>query len=185
MEKTILEVLQTYQPKDQQEEKDLAVMIDALYTQNPSFFMRENPFHFTASAIVVNQDKSKVLFAFHRIYQSWAWLGGHADGNQNLLEVAKKEVKEESGVQHLSLYINEPSSIEILDVPEHVKHGKKVASHKHMNVTYLFIASEEESLRVNEEENRAVAWLPIESLEQFVSEKEMLPIYQKSLRLLK
>lgn len=54
-------------------------------------------FHFTTSAWVVNPSKTKVLMVYHNIFDSWAWIGGHADGNLNLLEVVKKEILEETG----------------------------------------------------------------------------------------
>ena len=33
---------------------------------------------------------------YHNIYNSWSWLGGHADGETDLLAVALREVKEEA-----------------------------------------------------------------------------------------
>lgn len=52
----------------------------------------------TASAWVVNKDRSKVLMIYHNIYNSWSWLGGHADGETDLLAVAIREVREEAGI---------------------------------------------------------------------------------------
>lgn len=48
--------------------------------------------------------------AYHKIYDSWAWLGGHADGERDLLKVAVKEVKEESGVVHVRPLLDNPFS---------------------------------------------------------------------------
>ena len=50
------------------------------------------------SAWIVNLDRTKVLMAYHNIYQSWAWLGGHADGNPDVRQVIRKEIEEESGL---------------------------------------------------------------------------------------
>mgnify|MGYP002237558723 CR=1 FL=1 len=52
----------------------------------------------TASAWVVNKDRSKVLMIYHNIYNSWSWLGGHADGETDLLAVAIREVREEAAL---------------------------------------------------------------------------------------
>ena len=77
------EVLMSYVPYNEQEERDLMLLIAALYEEG--VFTRENEFmHFTASGWVVNKDKSKVLMAYHKVYDSYAWLGGHADGEEDL-----------------------------------------------------------------------------------------------------
>ncbi len=55
--------------------------------------------HFTASAFVLNESHDKILGIYHKIYQSWGWVGGHADGNADLLAVAVKEVQEETGLR--------------------------------------------------------------------------------------
>ena len=90
--------LEAYQPWNEQEEKDRALIMNWI-RQYPDAFDRENPVaHVTASGWVINQDGSKVLMAYHRIYDSWAWLGGHADGETDLLSVALREVREESGL---------------------------------------------------------------------------------------
>ena len=44
--------------------------------------------HMTASAWVVNPGRTKVLMVYHNIYKSWSWLGGHANNEQDLLQVA-------------------------------------------------------------------------------------------------
>ena len=68
--------------------------------------------HMTVSAWITDQDRKMVLMAYHNIYDSWAWLGGHADGNADLKEVIVKEIREESGLKdarsvsytHLDVY---------------------------------------------------------------------------------
>lgn len=88
--------LEEYQPCNEQEDKDKQVMLKYINTFD-DVLTRNNEFgHFTASAWVVNQEKTKVLMIYHNIYQSWAWTGGHADGKENLLEVAVRELKEET-----------------------------------------------------------------------------------------
>ena len=54
--------------------------------------------HMTASSWIVNEDYTKVLMIYHNIYNSWAWTGGHADGDEDLLHVAVKEAREETGL---------------------------------------------------------------------------------------
>ena len=114
--------------------------------------------HMTASAWVVNRERTKVLMAYHNIYHSWSWLGGHADGERDLLKVAVREVMEESGLKQVRPVAEEVYSLEILTVDGHVKRGVYVPSHLHLNVTYLLEADEHGQLRVKEDENSGVAW---------------------------
>ena len=152
------EQLRRYFPCNEQEERDRALLLDALENA-PNIFTRENRFlHFTASAWVTNARFDRVLMAYHRIYDSWAWLGGHADGERDLLAVALREVREESGVTNVRPAAEDIFSLEVLTVDGHEKRGVYVSSHLHLNVTYLLIADESEKLTVRPEENSGVAW---------------------------
>ncbi|MBR2941933.1 MAG: NUDIX hydrolase [Clostridia bacterium] len=135
--------------------------------------------HMTASSMIVNKARTKVLMAYHKIYRSWSWTGGHNDGETDFLAVAMREAREETGIKTLRMLGKGPASVEILPVWAHVKREKWVGSHLHLNVSYLFEADESEALRIAEEENSAVGWLEIASLEDAVSESYMLPIYRR------
>lgn len=154
--------IQQYTPYNEQEERDKEIILDC-FRQNPNIFMRKSSLaHMTASAWVVNQDRTKVLMAYHNIYHAWSWLGGHADGETDLLQVALREVKEESGVKNVHPITEEIYSLEVLTVDGHVKKGKYVSSHLHLNITYLLEADETDALSIQEEENSNVAWFPLE-----------------------
>ena len=171
MEKIIklIEEIKSYKTNDELELIDQQTMLEFLYS------------HFTASAIVVNTNKTKVLFAYHLIYKSFAWLGGHADGNPDLYQVALKEAKEESGLNNLKPFNDKIMSLEVLPVMAHLKKGNIVPNHLHLNVTYVLIANEEDTLKIKEDENSALAWLEINDLDKYVNEKDMIKIYQKIL----
>ena len=124
----------------------------------------------TASAWTVNKARDKALMVYHNIYQSWSWLGGHADGEADLLAVALREVREESGVRTLRPVTEEIFSLEVLTVDGHWKRGQYVSSHLHLNLTYLLEADEAEALTVLEAENSAVRWFPLEEAVQASSE---------------
>lgn len=154
--------LEKYQPFNEQEEADRRLILDSLKKEE-NIFTRENALvHMTASAWVVNKEHTKVLMAYHNIYHSWSWLGGHADGETDLLQVALKEVREESGVKNVHPVSEEIYSLESLTVDGHVKRGTYVSSHLHLNVTYLLEADEQEVLSVKEDENSGVAWFTLE-----------------------
>ena len=157
----IYEPLKAYPPWNEQERQDQVLILDFL-RKNPDAFYRTNLLaHMTASAWVVNPQRSKVLMVYHRLYDSWSWAGGHADGEEDLLAVALREVREETGVQRLRPVTEEIYSLEVLTVDGHEKHGRYVPSHLHLNVTYLLEAEEEQPLRVCEAENSGVAWFSL------------------------
>lgn len=177
---SLKEDLLAYQPFNEQEEKDREVMLALLDTQ-PDIFERKNRVaHFTASAWLVNQAHDKVLMIYHNIYHSWAWTGGHADGDRDLLAVAKREAMEETGVTEIRVISEDIFSLEILTVDGHEKRGVYVPSHLHLNVSYLLEADEEEVLRIKPDENSGVRWFSLEEALAACSEPWMIErVYKK------
>lgn len=154
----ILEDIKKYSPCCEQEERDKEIILNFL-ENNPDAFDRSNlSAHMTASAWVVNPARDKVLMVYHKIYDSWSWTGGHADGEENLAAVALREVREETGVKSARLLSEDIFSLEILTVDGHEKRGSYVPSHLHMNVTYLIEADDSDRLKICEEENSGVQW---------------------------
>lgn len=83
-------------------------------------------------------------------------------------------------MEHLRPVSEDIFSIETIVVDGHEKRGSYVASHLHMNVSYLLEADEEESLHMKPDENSGVKWIPITQLHEMVSEPWMLQrIYDK------
>ena len=163
----LLKSIKKYKPFNEQEEMDKTLILNWI-ENNENAFLRENAVaHITASAWVVNKDRSKVLMVYHNIYNPWSWLGGHADGETDQLSVAVREVKEEAGISNVRPVSDEIFSLESLTVDGHVKKGKYVSSHLHLNVTYLLEADSEESVSIKEDENSGVAWFsPEEALKK-------------------
>ena len=157
----IYEQIKAYRPWNEQERQDQVLILDFLRKNSDAFYRTNLLAHMTASAWVVNPQRSKVLMVYHRLYDSWSWAGGHADGEEDLLAVALREVREETGVQCLRPVTEEIYSLEVLTVDGHEKHGRYVPSHLHLNVTYLLEAEEDQPLRVCEAENSGVAWFSL------------------------
>lgn len=174
-----IEALKLYIPRDAQEETDKTVMLDCL-ERYPDIYERSNLlFHVTASAWITNKSRDRVLMVYHNIYDSWAWTGGHADGDRDLLNVALKEAREETGLLSVRPASERLLSIETLTVNPHRKRGKFVPAHLHLNGTYLLIADDAEPLRVKADENSAVAWFSPEEAIKACSEPWMRPVYQR------
>ena len=161
----LISQIKKYKAFNEQEEKDKYLLLEWIM-DNEDAFSRENKIaHITATGWVVNKDRSKVLMVYHNIYNSWSWLGGHADGETDLLSVAIREVKEEAGISNVLPVSEDIFSLESLTVDGHWKNGKYVSSHLHFNVTYLLEADSEEAVSIKADENSGVTWFaPEEAL---------------------
>ena len=155
---TLEEALERYLPWNEQEERDRAEILRRLRSGEELYGRDNASAHLTASAWVVSPDRTQVLMAYHNLYDSWSWLGGHADGDRDLLAVSLREVREESGLAEVRPVSPAIYSVEILTVDGHEKRGAYVSSHLHLNVTYLLEADPALPVRKKEDENRAVAW---------------------------
>lgn len=165
------EQIENYKPYNKQEERDKQLMLKYINTFD-DVLTRNNEFgHFTASSWVLNKEKTKVLMIYHNIHKSWSWTGGHADGESNLLSTAIRELKEETGVKNVNVINNNIFSLEILCCNGHIKKGKYISSHVHLNLTYLLEVDENEVLKIKEDENSGVKWINIEDIEKVSNEK--------------
>lgn len=165
--------IEEYIPYNEQEEKDKKVMLEYMNIFD-NLLTRENEVaHFTASSWVVNKERTKVLMVYHKIYDSWTWTGGHADGDTDLLYTAVREVKEETGVKNIRILDNNIFSLESICVNGHIKREKFVSSHIHFNLTYLLEVDEKEKLKIKEDENNGVKWILIKDINKYCSEQWM------------
>jgi len=186
MEKLRKEI-ETYLPFNEQEEQDQRQFL-RLLEHMPDLLTRENDVaHITVSAWIVNLDRTKVLMAYHNIYQSWAWLGGHADGNPDVRQVIRKEIEEESGLTDIRFLTDDIFSLESLTVDGHEKRGTYISSHLHLNLTFLLEADEHLPLRIKPDENSQIGWINIseiaeKSTEKWFVDKIYFKLCQKVLR---
>ena len=178
-EMNLKEQIENYVPYNEQEKNDKEMMIEYMNTFSDVLTRENKMCHFTASNWIVNKEKSKVLMIYHNIYNSWAWTGGHADGDSNLLHVALKEAQEETGLKNLKVISNGIFGIQILTVDSHIKREKFIPSHLHLDCCFLLQANENETLKVKEDENSAVEWIDIDKAIEITNELKMKPIYSK------
>lgn len=176
---TLREQINAYTPYNAQEAADKRLLLRYL-AEFDNLYTRENPLcHLTASGWITNDARTHVLMAYHNIYQSWSWTGGHADGDTDLLAVACREACEETGLPRVAPVSTEIFSLEILTVNGHVKRGEYVSSHLHLNLTYLLTGDEALPLYKKADENSAVQWMQLSDAITRCSEPEMRIIYGK------
>lgn len=160
----LIDDIRAYRPVNEQEQADKLVILRAL-ENDPNCFDRSAQAHMACSIWTVDPTLTQTLLVYHNIYDSWSWIGGHADGGRDLAAVALRELSEETGMANAQLVDCGPGgvySIEVLTVDGHVKRGEYVSSHLHLNVTYLAVADPREAVRMKPDENSGVRWAPIE-----------------------
>lgn len=133
---------------------------EALLDDPADPFVRERlAGHFTGSAWLVDRAGTRVLLTHHRKLGRWLQLGGHADGDCDLSQVALKEAEEESGLLDLRLADPEPFDLDRHWIPAR----GEVPGHWHYDVRYLVQATGSEAFVVSEE-SLALAWRSIREL---------------------
>ena len=160
----LIDDIRAYRPVNEQEQADKLVILRAL-ENDPNCFDRSAQAHMACSIWTVDPTLTQTLLVYHNIYDSWSWIGGHADGGRDLAAVALRELSEETGMANAQLVdcgSGGVYSIEVLTVDGHVKRGEYVSSHLHLNVTYLAVADPREAVRMKPDENSGVRWAPIE-----------------------
>lgn len=178
-----LSQLRAYEPCSQQEQAEKAVILQWAGKFPDTLLYRENPFaHLSSSGLIFNSARTKVLMVYHKIYGSWSFSGGHTDGDGDLLRVALREAAEETGLAGVTAMLPQIAAADILPVWGHVKNGDYVAAHLHLNVTYALAADEREPVRAKPDENSGVRWIDIAELSRFVTEAQMMPVYEKVIK---
>ncbi len=177
------EEIEAFFPQNEQEKKDKQVILDFIEMYGKETLKRSCEMaHLTSSAFIVNQTFDKALMVYHTIRDVWAWTGGHADGEENLEYVARKEAEEETGITGLKQLKDGIGSIDILTMPGHIKRGEYVNTHLHLSVAYLYEADDTKPLRIAPEENKAVGWMDVtEFTNQYFAEDDVY-LYNKLIR---
>jgi 8-oxo-dGTP pyrophosphatase MutT (NUDIX family) len=95
----------------------------------------------------------------HKKLGRWLQLGGHADGNEDLITVALKEAQEESGLSNLRLVESS-----IFDLDKHIiPERPHVPEHFHYDVRFLIEAEFNDQL-VMSNESISLAWFTFDSV---------------------
>lgn len=149
-------------------------------TGNVAYNRDQFPGHFTGSALVVTEDRSRILLTLHRKLDKWLQLGGHADGEMDLWNVARREAEEEGGLKHLdpvgpSMWGDLSSNLsrQLWDIDVHlIPERKGDPAHYHYDARFVFITKEPEKIKISDE-SKALEWFPIERALEMNSEWSM------------
>ena len=161
-------LLDKYNPTDIEEQFAKQRMLDFLDTCTDCFERSCTLGHFTASSWLVNSDLSKVLLMHHKKLNLWLQLGGHCDGDNNVMRVSLKEAREESGINNII-----PLKEDVFDIDMHlIPQINQESPHYHFDIRFLLKVDGNDDVLANSESN-ALQW--------FAPEVEVLPTTHSSI----
>ncbi|MGE5316308.1 MAG: NUDIX hydrolase [Acidobacteriota bacterium] len=170
----LLKELEAYHPDDTHEEKMRLRTIEFVRTHEDCFERTCLTGHITGSALVVNFERTHVLLTHHKKLNRWLQLGGHADGEGDILGVALREAEEESGLKEVRAV-----SDSIFDLDVHLIPARKdEPEHYHYDIRYLCEADSRIPLTISDESHDLV-WVPINAVLNYTEERSMLRMVSK------
>ncbi|AIO18850.1 NUDIX domain protein [Candidatus Izimaplasma bacterium HR1] len=173
-------LIENYIPFSKQEEKDKKAILQFMNHNNDYLLQSNLVALMSSSAIVVNEEMKKVLFAYHNIYNSWGWVDGHNDGDDDPLNVAMKEVVEETGIKNMKIYSEDIFILDVIYVFNHIKNGVYINDHLYLKAISLMIVDENDKLTIKPDENSGVQWFDIDTVFDHVSEDRIKSVYKKA-----
>ena len=143
----LIQLIQNY--SDRYPSEKVAITMLSFIENHTNHFSRTNHHgHFTGSAWIINPDKTKILMTHHKKIGKWLQLGGHADGESDLLKVSQREAVEESGINNFVTISNEIFDMDIHEIPPIGSDPK----HLHYDIRFLLQADpDKESLIISNE----------------------------------
>lgn len=172
----LLSLIRAYQPSAG--ESDVRKDFIELLQKESSVFLRTHfdVGHITGSALIVNSNDKQVLLNHHKSLDKWLCFGGHADGDSDILAVAKREVFEESGIEDFDLAKAGIFDLDIHLIPENKT--KNEPAHFHYDIRYLFATNNTET--VISDESLDVMWCTFEQAHERVESSGMKRLLEKA-----
>ncbi|MEU4495076.1 NUDIX hydrolase [Streptomyces sp. NPDC023998] len=122
-------VLKSYE--DQEELRQL--YLDHLTAHPDGMWKSCETGHVTASALVIDPVRDRVLLTLHKKLGMWLQMGGHCEpGDATLADAALREATEESGIGGLTLLPGGPVRLD--------RHAIPAPCHWHLDVQYAALA---------------------------------------------
>ncbi len=171
----LLKQLKSYKGFDGHEERMRTNLIDFILSNEKCYFRELLTGHITASCWVINQDASKVLLLHHAKLDKWLQPGGHCDGNENVVEVAVKELREETGLETFTC------DLQLFDLDIHTIPARgEIPEHLHYDIRFIFLAHDHQPL-VQNHETKGLKWVPLADINTLTEEAGIIRMYTKTI----
>jgi 8-oxo-dGTP pyrophosphatase MutT (NUDIX family) len=171
-------------------ESDLVDRIVELVRGHADCFERTcRPGHITGAAWIVSADRRRALLAHHRKLDRWLQLGGHADGQVEVEQVALREACEESGMSGFDFVPIEgsllPLDVDVHDIPARYDDDGRLIedAHEHHDIRFLLVAPAGQEIRASDE-SHDVAWFTPDEIVELTAEESVLRMLRKAIELL-
>lgn len=152
----LLTSLQNFAPESAEERASRDAIADLVRNEERCFH-RDcfDPGHVTGSALLISHDGQRVLLNHHKFLGLWLCFGGHADGEADIFNVARRELIEESGVVSFRVVSNDIFDLDVHDIPANPRKGE--GPHKHYDLCYLFQTTDSDDFAVSDE-SHGIEW---------------------------
>lgn len=138
--------------------------------RHPRAYHRDHlPGHITGSAWIVNKEQTKALLVQHAKLKRWLQPGGHADGERDALNVARREAEEETGLRKLKLLREDIFDLDIHLIPDR----SDFPQHWHYDVRFLFEVDEKDELLISDE-STGLKWFELHLLKELTENNDSI-----------
>ncbi len=170
----LLRQLAAFNTADAHEQDMLERIIEFVRTHTDCFERSQRSGHITASALIVNRQRTHTLLTHHGKLDKWLQLGGHSDGDPDPKNVAMREAEEESGLKSVVVLSDAVFDVDVHPIPAR----KDEPEHFHYDIRFLFEADDTEPLVISAE-SKDLAWIPLAEIERYTTEESMLRMVRK------
>jgi ADP-ribose pyrophosphatase YjhB (NUDIX family) len=170
----VIELLKKYITNDKNEIDFKNKMLQFIENETECFERSLLIGHITASAFIINHQKSKTLLVKHAKLNRWLQPGGHCDGVSDVALVSLKETQEETGLTQLDIKQNQIFDIDIHTIPQR----KEIPSHLHYDIRFLIIANELESVKISDE-STDIQWIKLSDVYKLNEEESIIRMVRK------
>lgn len=154
MKHQIIQKLQEYTPSNEHEKQCKKHMLTFITEHDNCFERSLQKGHITASVWLVNHDATRALLMHHTKLGRWLQLGGHCDGETDVMAVALKEAQQESGISSIAPVSNVIFDIDIHRIPA----CKREPEHYHYDIRFLMCVTKDVSA-VGNSESKELCWV--------------------------
>ncbi len=169
----LIEALTHYRDRYPEESPTVDRLIDFVRREPACFERSTVEGHITGSAWVVDPEGRRTLLTHHRKLNRWLQLGGHADGDHDVLRVSLTEAREESGIEAFTVLSQDIFDVDIHPIPARGMDPE----HLHFDIRYALQAHTTDHIVT--EESHDVAWVEVTAIHEYTTEPSMLRMARK------